>query len=226
MTMMNCQPLLYDMLFAGSCAPCGAPASRVAVQASTALTLLRRKCASAGLARSRHGDVRHDLTSGHFRAFSLCHVIIESCRNEAHGNGNEYTRPNWYGRPAAQVRTAWTRHPNAATPAPLATPATPPAPGAGVACRLRRYRLRRTGSVRAPGSSMLPWSASGCSREIARSGRAGRTSSRPEGPTGPIGPSSGRRGSPRPGCTGSCADDWMSVRRLVWSRLAPRRRCR
>src|SRR5271156_2446379 len=70
MTMINCQPLLYEGIFAGSCAPCGAPASRVAVQASTALTLLWRKRASAGLARSRRGDVRHDLTSGQFRAFS------------------------------------------------------------------------------------------------------------------------------------------------------------
>ena len=87
MTVINCQLLLYDVLFAGSCAPCGAPASRVAIQASTALTLLRRKHASAGLARSRRGDVRHDLTSGYFRAFSWCHVIIESCRNEEHGNG-------------------------------------------------------------------------------------------------------------------------------------------
>src|SRR5271170_1850544 len=81
MTTINCQSLLYDMLFACSFAPCGAPASRVAVQASPTLTLLRRKRASAGLARSRRGDVRHDLSSDHFRAFSWCHLIIESCHD-------------------------------------------------------------------------------------------------------------------------------------------------
>jgi len=33
--------------------------------------------------------------------FSKCHVIKESCRIKAHVNGNEYARPNWYGRPTA-----------------------------------------------------------------------------------------------------------------------------
>ena len=70
MTMINCQSLLYELLFACSFAPRGAPASRVAVQAPTALYLLWRKRASADLARSRRGDVRHDLTSDHFRALS------------------------------------------------------------------------------------------------------------------------------------------------------------
>jgi hypothetical protein len=86
MTTINCQPLLYELLFACSFAPCGAPALRVAIQASTTLKLLRRKRASAGLTGPRRGDVRHALTSDHFRALSSCHVIIESCRNEAHEN--------------------------------------------------------------------------------------------------------------------------------------------
>ena len=68
MTATKCQALLYDGLFACSFASCGAPASRVAVQASTALTLLRRERTSAGLARPRRGDVHHDLASDHFRA--------------------------------------------------------------------------------------------------------------------------------------------------------------
>src|ERR1700733_4231737 len=86
MTIIKCQPLLYELLFPGSLASCAAPASRVAVQASTPLNLLRVKSASAGLARFRRGNVRHDLTSGYFRALSSCHVIIDSCRNKAHGN--------------------------------------------------------------------------------------------------------------------------------------------
>jgi len=70
MTIPNCQPLLYELLFACSFAPCGAPASRVAVPSSTALNLLRRKLASAGLASLRCGDGHHYLTSDYLRAFS------------------------------------------------------------------------------------------------------------------------------------------------------------
>src|ERR1700678_1208587 len=69
MTIISCQTLLYNVLFTCSFAPRGAPASPVAVEAPTPLTLLRSKSPSAGLARSRLGDIRHDPTSGHFRAF-------------------------------------------------------------------------------------------------------------------------------------------------------------
>src|SRR5580693_6714978 len=86
MTVIYCQPMIYNVLFSCSFAPCRAPASRVAVQALTALTLLWRERASARLARTRRGDVRHDPTSYHFRAFSCCHVIIEPCRSARHEN--------------------------------------------------------------------------------------------------------------------------------------------